>query len=150
MATNFREELGLYLTHYGVPGMKWGIRKAGQKEPRISRKKRKADKKWEDNITKSNPVSRVYNKAVDKINPTVDSFTTAWKKANKDKKDLRKKENLKSYEEAFKSYFDDLLNESVNELYGSISPSGTKKVVAYTEKFGDFPILELLELVPDN
>lgn len=80
-----------YLIHYGVLGMKWGVRRAQKKAARAKKKKIKQfDKKLNDVHTQV----YLYNKAADAFNPELDRINKKWK--NVDVSDTKSK-NFEKY-----------------------------------------------------
>ena len=80
-----------YLIHYGVLGMKWGVRRTQKKAARAKKKKIKQfDKKLNDVHTQV----YLYNKAADAFNPELDRINKKWK--NVDVSDTKSK-NFEKY-----------------------------------------------------
>lgn len=121
--------------HYGVRGMKWGVRKdrSGEKLSKVtnSRGERitKADAKWERSAANRKKGFAAYNKAADAMNKT--HIPQINNKPEYKGKDLNgdtplSRRYFKEMETAFVAEF----NQNLRAAFGD-SPSGEYKVVAY-------------------
>ena len=124
------------LAHYGVKGMKWGVRNdKGHEGERVKTKKLdKLDKKWEKENTGTKGWVKAHNAMADRMNNgMIDKFNEdpRWKDI-----DLSTDSKLEAiYMEEFMALSDKVFREETLKL-GS-NPSGTKKFVMETDEDGD-------------
>ena len=76
------------LYHYGVKGMKWGVRRARKKAA-------KAQKKWDDNVQKN--WVKAYNRAAEKDNATIEEFNSRYKDVDLNKKSKQNRKYIEDY-----------------------------------------------------
>ena len=124
------------IQHFGVKGMKWGMRKPSAK------KLAKKDAKWEKKIESKKAVisARAYNHAVPKINSLVKTHqekAKGWKESDP---------RWKSLEDEFGKEFESALNSYLNQTPDSVSPSGKKRAKAIMKDNLNFRI----EVVDNN
>lgn len=145
---------GPVITHYGVPGMKWGVRNdeavnnsekrlaKAESDPKSSRQERKAlkkavkaDKKWDKQVAKK-AYFEIYNKAADRMNSEIDALNerAEFKDADfTDASPLRTK-YYKAYSDAMTKHLNDAAAE-----YGE-NPSGDRRLkFAYDVESMDMP-----------
>lgn len=118
------------LVHYGVKGMKWGVRRYQNKDGSLTAKGRKrlvdAQKSWEKDVSEN--WHTAYNSAARKHNREVDAYNAKWKGVDVR---VRNSENRKKYLKEFCERF--------NEIY----------VTELKARFGDSPMTEAKTFVKD-
>jgi len=124
------------LAHYGVKGMKWGVRrksdsggdgsdgsKPSRKERRAAKKLEKADKKWEEKGG-IETYFKVYNAAAQTANSRIEDFNNQPKYKDKDfSKDSKAR---REYYDAYSKEFTKILNDTSKTM--GLNPSGTKRL----------------------
>ena len=132
-----------YLMHYGVKGMKWGVRRYQNADGTLTAKGRKKISKQYDKESKKvmNELSRrgnkihldAYNKAADKMNKGgIDKFNEAQQK--KYGKDYAKRDNYVSdYNKMFEKEVVKNMNRSLLDFYNS--NKNYKKAQALVDKY---------------
>ena len=141
------------IEHYGVKGMKWGVRKdpdrvAARKKARADKKLDKADKKWEKKMSyqrmtdahqeASDRTLAEQDKVIDKIQKTKD-FKKAISGDNK---------AMDRINDRFAKDITPILNEYMSKQADLVSPSGKKAVQAVLQRMDGelFPVTEIVTL----
>lgn len=96
------------LYHYGVKGMKWGVRKKYD-TPNPT----KGQRKWEKDVRKN--WSKAYNRASMKVNSRIKDFNDEWERKGTDFKNT----NSDSYKKYVRAYCDMWNNIYTDELYST-------------------------------
>lgn len=116
------------LAHYGVKGMKWGVRSDRGHEGERAKTKTiaKADKKYDKSLRGMNGFIKVNNAIADKINPRLDALNAKEKYSNVD---MTKPEHAALHKQYLKDYRGEL-QKSLNEVMDDIgvNASGTKRL----------------------
>lgn len=110
------DELDKVLEHYGVKGMKWGVRK--------DRRTSRGDRKWKKKALSGKTAASLMDKALPKIEKDLVALKSSYGAAN-----------LSSDPQLKKKYFNEsqeIFNKHLNAAAGSVgtNPSGTKKLTA--------------------
>ena len=103
----------------------------------------KADRNWSKKADSNSLRIKAYNKAVKKANSRLADFNDKWGRSKYS--DLTKRKNNDRYMQAGKKIFDKALNESVEELIGTKSPSGRFNLKIETPKFGGIPTMYITD-----
>jgi 2'-5' RNA ligase len=125
-------ELGeAFLAHFGVRGMRWGVRKSqnlteGQVKfhtRREARAGKRADKEWKKGLKSTANAVKVHNEAADEVNAKISGFNSdkRWANTNLAKDPVKRKE----YDDAF---FQEIANPAYTraavKVFGEKSPGG--------------------------
>lgn len=113
--TTLNDDWNKAVAHYGVQGMKWGVRKDASR----------ADKSWGKKAYSDKTYRTVNNRGSERINAMLGGFNK--KHANKDLSDPKQ---LKEYEKAFEKEANKIFNEELEKVVGRKSPSGKYSVKA--------------------
>jgi hypothetical protein len=114
------DEVETFLSHFGVKGQKWGVRKGKVKRSNPnSRKVRKKDRKWQKKATKNRKIHKVYKKSAKRMNKEVKVINDLPAFKNKD---LNANPKLKKkYNDQVSEKFTKILNEEAKRLGSSAS-----------------------------
>lgn len=109
------------LIHYGIPGMKWGVRRSQKQLSRISKKAKKRN--WSDDATeveaiKTKKMKQMSNTELRKLNERT-RLENEYKNLNKRKKIIGEK------------FVGDVLKETSKELAKDYTKKGIKKGIAF-------------------
>ena len=128
------------LYHYGVKGMKWGVKKSeydsmSKDQKKKLRKEYKQDEKWKKKTTSI----RNYNKT------RLDSYN----KFNSQLSDINKtikKGSIEQMDSQYVKRFNQIMKKSLNDFSKSLSsPSGRYAVDMFVNSLSDRPIMSLTD-----
>lgn len=118
------------LSHFGVKGMKWGVRKDTG-----SAGSTRADQKWGKKAAKFSTFSKVYNSASKRMNDV--EISRINNKPQYKNADFSKDSPLrKKYYKEFNDTMERIVNEESLKIVGK-NPSGTKKLTYHAAENGD-------------
>lgn len=125
------------LMHYGVKGMRWGVRNSDSSGG-ISRKTARADKKFEKQTRSAKTMIKVYNNAVVHANKyDVDRINN---KAKYKDKDFSLPSKLRDeYYKEHQDAFNNALEKSARDL--GTNASGTRRLGVYIDKNGGWQVV---------
>ena len=127
------------LQHFGVRGMRWGVRKSqnlteGQIKYHTRREAKagaRADKKWKKNLSSTSNAVKVHKEAASQINKQLPGFNSdkRWNDANGVAINLNKNPGKKKeYDEAFfKEIGNPAYSNAAVKVHGETSPGGRYK-----------------------
>ena len=127
--------------HYGVKGMKWGVRKSEYKSMSKRQKKQvrdeyRADKKWLKNIVNQKTYYTAWRNEVNALNTNGSALN----------KKLGTYADRKQREEAYRSEINNLLQKTMTELVGSVtSPSKRYSIDMFIDETMSMPYMALLD-----
>lgn len=142
-----------FLEHFGVKGMRWGVRKdRGSKSERRSarsaaktdRQVKRADKRFDKRAKRGADYFKVYNAAADKMNRT--EIVRINNKPQYKGQDFRKDSPLRQkYYKEMTDTFTKSLNEASTSIIGT-NASGTKRVEFLQEENLLFPSFKIVDV----
>lgn len=107
-----------FLEHYGVKGMKWGVRRA--------------DKKWQKNIYSTKGAIAVHNNVADRMNNGgLDKLNSNPRYKNVNMFDPKNSKISREYYSAYEKMAEQFTKEAIAQVHGT-NPSGTMKAVLDT------------------
>lgn len=117
-----------YLAHFGVKGMKWGVRNA-VKTSGLDRKSRRQEMKYAKRMGSIDSQISVYNSAVDKLNGDIDALNKKYKGKHVNMDSPNRNKTTDAYVKEYETMFKKRMTQAANAA--GKSPNGTLKL-AYT------------------
>lgn len=129
-----------YLKHYGVKGMKWGVRRSDdgstRSERKAAKKTAKADQKFEKKAGSDKVFYDVYNKAAKSANAKIDTINNSAKYKGKD---LRSDSKLMTqYNRDVQTMFNKSLKEAADSM--GTNASGTRRYGIQFDNNGNWSV----------
>ncbi len=113
------------IKHYGVKGMKWGVRRKRRRKDRAAKR---ADNRWAKNVRSRRGYAKAYNAGSRRINKELIPAINAKPKYAADKITANAK-LMKEYETEFFKAAEDIIRAEAVKTFGDKSPSGRLKLV---------------------
>lgn len=128
------------LYHYGVKGMKWGVKKSeydsmskGQKKK--LRKEYKQDEKWKKKTTSIRNYNKTWLDSYNKFNSQLSDINKTIKKGS-----------IEQMDSQYVKRFNQIMKKSLNDFSKSLSsPSGRYAVDMFVNSLSDRPIMSLTD-----
>ncbi len=145
--------MGDYLAHFGVKGMRWGIRRYQNPDGTLTEEGRQRVKNYYRNNRNDKAISKVFQKEADKLNPITKEYSEALKKdrelrmnysRNRKQREKDADQHIKNMEQELKdlvqmeyedrgygekwveAFKDDLVDGEINTLFYSENSEGKK------------------------
>ena len=126
------------LYHYGVKGMKWGVKKSeydsmSKDQKKKLRKEYKQDEKWKKKTTSIRNYNKTWLDSYNKFNSQLSDINKTIKKGS-----------IEQMDSQYVKRFNQIMKKSLNDFSKSLSsPSGRYAVDMFVNSLSDRPIMSL-------
>lgn len=128
------------LYHYGVKGMKWGVKKSeydsmSKDQKKKLRKEYKQDEKWKKKTTSLRNYNKTWLDSYNKFNSQLPDINKTIKKGS-----------IEQMDSQYVKRFNQIMKKSLNDASKSLSsPSGRYAVDMFVNSLSDRPIMSLTD-----
>lgn len=128
------------LYHYGVKGMKWGVKKSeydsmSKDQKKKLRKEYKQDEKWKKKTTSIRNYNKTWLDSYNKFNSQLSDINKTIKKGS-----------IEQMDSQYVKRFNKIMKKSLNDFSKSLSsPSGRYAVDMFVNSLSDRPIMSLTD-----
>lgn len=128
------------LYHYGVKGMKWGVKKSeydsmSKDQKKKLRKEYKQDEKWKKKTTSIRNYNKTWLDSYNKFNSQLSDINKTIKKGS-----------IEQMDSQYVKRFNQIMKKSLNDFSKSLSsPSGRYAVDMFVNSLSDRPIMSLTD-----